>query len=96
MSKRSPASDDAPALPKGYEPEHVEPHWVEVWEQSEVGQGDPTSTAQPFSMVIPPPNVTGSLHIGHALDMTIQDIMARWKRMSGSDVPVAPMTPSRV
>ena len=79
-------------MPKGYTPESVEPRWTKVWEERGVGTPDPESLAAVYSMVIPPPNVTGSLHIGHTLDHTIQDIMARWKRMQGHDVLWLPGT----
>ncbi len=79
-------------MPKGYTPESVEPRWTKVWEERGVGTPDPESLAAVYSMVIPPPNVTGSLHIGHTLDHTIQDIMARWKRMQGYDVLWLPGT----
>jgi valyl-tRNA synthetase len=83
---------DADALPKGYEPEAVESRWVQAWEEAGVGHADASSSATPFCMVTPPPNVTGSLHIGHALNVTIQDILARWKRMAGFDVLWLPGT----
>ena len=79
-------------MPKGYAPESVEPRWTKIWEERGVGTPDPESLATVYSMVIPPPNVTGSLHIGHTLDHTIQDIMARWKRMQGYDVLWLPGT----
>ena len=79
-------------MPKGYAPESVEPRWAKVWEERAVGTPDPRSLAPVYSMVIPPPNVTGSLHIGHTLDHTIQDIVARWKRMQGYDVLWLPGT----
>ena len=79
-------------MPTGYDPESVEPRWAKAWEERGVGTADPDSSAPVYSMVIPPPNVTGSLHIGHALDHTIQDIMARWKRMQGYDVLWLPGT----
>ena len=79
-------------MPKGYAPESVEPRWTKIWEERGVGTPDPESLATVYSMVIPPPNVTGSLHIGHTLDHTIQDIMARWKRMQGHDVLWLPGT----
>ena len=79
-------SADATTLPKGYEPETVEARWAAEWEERAVGTPDPESSAEVYAMVIPPPNVTGSLHLGHALDHTIQDIMARWKRMQGYNV----------
>ncbi|HTB34511.1 MAG TPA: valine--tRNA ligase, partial [bacterium] len=69
-----------------YDPKEVEERWYRLWEQ----RGDFNSGRRPgapaFSIVIPPPNVTGSLHIGHALNNTLQDLLARWKRMQGFDV----------
>jgi valyl-tRNA synthetase len=73
-------------LAKAYEPKDVEPRWREFWEAGELFQADPDSGKQPFAIVIPPPNVTGSLHIGHAFTNTLQDVIVRWKRMSGFDV----------
>ncbi|MGD8329270.1 MAG: valine--tRNA ligase [Acidobacteriota bacterium] len=90
--QRKPAPSDAGEMPKGYEPEEVEPRWEKTWEERAVGTPDPASDAPVYAMVIPPPNVTGSLHLGHALDHTIQDIMARWKRMQGHDVLWLPGT----
>ena len=84
--QRKAAPSDPGEMPKGYEPAEVEPRWAAAWEERAVGTPDPESDAPVYSMVIPPPNVTGSLHIGHTLDHTIQDIMARWKRMQGYDV----------
>ena len=84
--QRKAVSSDPGDMPKGYEPAEVEPRWAAAWEERAVGTPDPESDAPVYSMVIPPPNVTGSLHVGHTLDHTIQDIMARWKRMQGYDV----------
>ncbi len=81
-------------LEKVYEPQRLEPHWVQWWIESHLYQAD-SATAQPgnvFSMVIPPPNVTGSLHIGHMLDHTIMDVAARWHRMQGKAVLWLPGT----
>ena len=66
-----------------YEPAAVEERWYPVWEKHGYFQADPTSTRKPFSIVIPPPNVTGSLHMGHALNNTLQDVVVRMKRMDG-------------
>jgi valyl-tRNA synthetase len=90
--QRKAASSAVEELAKGYDPAAVEPRWAEVWERRAVGTPDPAGGGEPFSMVIPPPNVTGSLHIGHALDHTVQDIMARWRRMQGRDVLWLPGT----
>ncbi|MGE5239700.1 MAG: valine--tRNA ligase [Chloroflexota bacterium] len=78
-------------LKKSYEPETIEDRWYSFWEEG--GYFSPSgSGAAPFSIVIPPPNVTGSLHMGHALNVTIQDILSRWKRMSGCSVLWLPGT----
>jgi valyl-tRNA synthetase len=71
---------------KGYEPSRVEPHWAEWWEKKGFFRSQDTSDKPPFSIVLPPPNVTGSLHIGHALTATIEDALVRYKRMSGFNV----------
>jgi valyl-tRNA synthetase len=73
-------------LAKVYDPKDVEPRWREFWESEGFFRADPTSGKPPFAIVIPPPNVTGSLHIGHAFTNTLQDVIVRWKRMSGFDV----------
>jgi valyl-tRNA synthetase len=66
-----------------YNPHQVEEKWYEIWEKNKLFQADENSSRLPFSIVIPPPNVTGSLHMGHALNNTIQDILTRYKRMDG-------------
>lgn len=66
--------------------------WYDRWEKAGAFQADPASSKPPFTMVIPPPNVTGALHMGHALNNTIQDIYARWHRMKGFDVLWLPGT----
>jgi valyl-tRNA synthetase len=71
-------------IPKAYEPKEVEERWYPFWENNRFFA--PESNANPkayvFSMVIPPPNVTGYLHMGHALNHTLQDVLARWRRMN--------------
>jgi valyl-tRNA synthetase len=62
------------------------------WEQSGAFHADPASAAAPFTIMIPPPNVTGSLHMGHALTMTLQDALIRWRRMQGRDALWQPGT----
>lgn len=79
-------------LPKSYQPENVEKKWYDYWIERGYFKAESTSHKQPFSMVIPPPNVTGSLHMGHALNNTIQDILARYKRMDGYNVLWLPGT----
>ena len=71
------------SLPDRYDPHQAEDTWYGVWEERGYFRADPFSKAKPYCIVIPPPNVTGSLHIGHALNNTLQDILVRWKRMEG-------------
>ncbi len=70
-------------MPKGYSPQAVEAAWYEWWEACGYFKPDENTSKEPFVMVIPPPNVTGTLHIGHALTNSIQDTVIRWRRMSG-------------
>ena len=83
---------DTSSLPAHFEPESIEPKLVERWLDSGVGRADVTSSKPKFSLVMPPPNVTGQLHIGHALDMTLQDVVVRHKRQRGFDVLWLPGT----
>jgi valyl-tRNA synthetase len=66
-----------------YEPASVEARWYGVWEERGYFHADAASPRRPYCIVIPPPNVTGSLHMGHAFDLTLQDILIRYKRMDG-------------
>ncbi|MGD9677350.1 MAG: valine--tRNA ligase [Vulcanibacillus sp.] len=70
-------------IPTTYDPKNIENKWYEYWLKNEFFKADNESDKEPYSIVIPPPNVTGMLHIGHAFDFTLQDIMARMKRMQG-------------
>ena len=70
-------------LPKVYEPQQVESRIYEMWMNGDCFNGDPDPKKKPFSISMPPPNVTGQLHMGHALDCTLQDILTRFKRMQG-------------
>ncbi len=79
-------------LEKSYEPEQVEGRWYQYWLEKGLFSADLKSQKKVFSMVIPPPNVTGSLHMGHALNCTLQDVMARYKRMQGYNVLWVPGT----
>lgn len=79
-------------IPKAYEPHAVEKKWYKYWEENNYFQADANSSKKPFSIVIPPPNVTGSLHMGHALNNTLQDILIRFKRMQGYNVLWLPGT----
>ena len=80
------------ALAKGYEFTEVESHWYRFWEENGFFHADQTSPKPPYSVVIPPPNVTGQLHMGHALNNTIQDILCRYKRLKGFEVLWVPGT----
>ena len=82
----------SPQLDKTYDPKAVEARWSQVWQEQGYFHATPTHTGQPYSIVIPPPNVTGSLHVGHALNHSIQDILIRWRRMQGRNVLWLPGT----
>ncbi|MBP0129434.1 MAG: class I tRNA ligase family protein, partial [Nitrospira sp.] len=81
-----------PQLDKSYDPKAVEARWYEVWTKKGYFHASPTHPGAPYSIVIPPPNVTGSLHVGHALNHSIQDILVRWRRMQGRNVLWLPGT----
>ena len=70
-------------LPKVYDPHAVEQKIYDMWEKGGYFRGVIDKEKEPFSIVMPPPNVTGQLHMGHALDATLQDILTRYKRMQG-------------
>ncbi|MFZ7102301.1 MAG: valine--tRNA ligase [Peptococcaceae bacterium] len=70
-------------ISKVYDPKQVEEKWYSHWEKEKYFHADVENDARHFSIVMPPPNVTGSLHLGHALDNTLQDILTRWRRMQG-------------
>jgi valyl-tRNA synthetase len=77
---------------KGYEPHEVEKRWYEYWENEQLFAAQEQSSQTAFSIVIPPPNVTGVLHMGHALNNTMQDIMCRYRRLCGDNVLWMPGT----
>lgn len=79
-------------LSKGFDHTTVDPKWYAFWEKTGAFLADPSSSRPAFSMVLPPPNVTGVLHIGHALNQTLPDVISRWKRMTGHDVLWLPGT----
>ncbi|SEN01296.1 valyl-tRNA synthetase [Lihuaxuella thermophila] len=72
-------------LPSAYDPKHAEAKWYDYWIEENFFQAGQDPAKKPYTIVIPPPNVTGNLHIGHALNNTLQDILIRWKRMQGYD-----------
>jgi len=79
-------------LDKKYEPGEVEKRWGRFWEEKNFFHADETRQSPAFSIVIPPPNITGRLHIGHAFNNTLQDILTRWKRMQGCNALWQPGT----
>ena len=79
-------------LPKAYEPQDYEADIYKLWEQSGAFTADPSSNKERFSIAMPPPNETGTLSLGHALFLTLQDIMARYHRLQGKDVLWLPGT----
>ena len=70
-------------LPKVYEPRQVEAKIYKMWEDGGYFRPSEKTDAKPFTIVMPPPNVTGQLHMGHAMDDTLQDTLIRFKRMQG-------------
>ena len=79
-------------MDKHYDSKTVEAKWYSWWEEHGLFHADPKEGGTPYSVVIPPPNVTGILHMGHALNQTIQDILVRWRRMSGFNTLWVPGT----
>ncbi|MBW2355578.1 MAG: valine--tRNA ligase [Deltaproteobacteria bacterium] len=81
-----------PTLEKGYDPKNVESRWYAAWEDAQAFGAADKSDQPAFSIVIPPPNVTGVLHMGHALNNTLQDILCRYRRLCGDNVLWMPGT----
>ena len=79
-------------LPKQYNPSEFEDKIYSYWIENNCFKASPNSKKKPYTIVIPPPNITGQLHMGHALDETLQDILIRWKRMSGYEALWLPGT----
>ena len=77
---------------KGYEPHEVEKRWYAYWEKEQLFTAEDQSPQASYSIVIPPPNVTGVLHMGHALNNTMQDILCRYRRLRGDNVLWMPGT----
>ena len=73
-------------MDKAYQFQTAQTKWYELWEKTGVFEGCPSSKKKPFSMSLPPPNITGNLHMGHALCYTLPDVIARSKRAQGFDV----------
>lgn len=79
-------------IPKVYNPAEVEQKWYKFWEENKLFSPEENSKKESFTIVIPPPNVTGNLHMGHALDNSIQDVLIRYKRMQGFNALWVPGT----
>ena len=79
-------------LPTVYDAQNTESKIYKFWEENELFKADAKSPKEPYSIVIPPPNVTGVLHMGHALDETLQDILTRYHRMAGYETLWLPGT----
>ena len=79
-------------MDKRYDPKPIEEKWYRFWTERNLFHGDAARGGEPYCVVIPPPNVTGILHMGHALNNTIQDILVRWRRMQGRNVVWMPGT----
>ena len=75
-----------PELEKVYSPVEIEKKWTAVWRERKVFTPDAEAGETPFTIILPPPNITGSLTVGHALGTTVQDLLCRWKRMKGFNV----------
>ena len=82
----------AEGLAPQYDPKPVERKWYSFWERHHLFHAEPNTDKTPYTIVIPPPNVTGILHLGHVLNNTIQDILIRWKRMQGYEALWMPGT----
>ena len=79
-------------MEKAYDPKQVEQRWYQTWVERGYFHASVTGPGSPYAIVIPPPNITGSLHMGHALNNTIQDILIRWRRMQGRNTLWVPGT----
>ena len=85
-------SNKSAALAKAYEAKTVDGKWYIFWKENNFFKANINSKKTPYCIVMPPPNVTGALHMGHALVNTLQDILIRWKRMSGYEALWIPGT----
>ena len=77
-------------MEKSYDPHAIEENWYRAWEQK--GYFEPSGEGEPYCIMLPPPNVTGSLHMSHAFQDTIMDALTRWQRMKGADTLWQPGT----
>ena len=79
-------------IPKNYDPHVCEDKWYRYWEENKLFNSEPDENKIPYTIVIPPPNVTGMLHLGHVLNNTLQDVYIRYKRMKGFNACWVPGT----
>ena len=84
--------EDVMDINETYDPKTVEARWYDVWLEQGLFAADVNSEREPYTIMIPPPNVTGSLHMGHAIFVTLQDLLVRWKRMQGFEALWLPGT----
>jgi valyl-tRNA synthetase len=80
---KTPEATETKDFAKAYDPQQIEPHWAQAWVDEQLFRPDDKASDRTFSIVIPPPNVTGSIHIGHMLEHTQIDTLTRWHRMRG-------------
>ena len=80
------------AMDKHYDPKAIEEKWHRRWVEANAFHSESGAGGEPYCVVIPPPNVTGILHMGHALNNTIQDVLVRWRRMQGRNTVWMPGT----
>jgi len=83
---------DLTDIPKAYNPKEVEDKWYKYWEENKLFHSEVDESKEPYTIVIPPPNVTGMLHLGHILNNTLQDVFIRYKRMKGFNALWVPGT----
>src|SRR5512143_4011118 len=88
----SPMNEKGPEKEKPYDPKSVEERWYAAWIAAGSFHADPSRPGDAYAIVIPPPNVTGSLHMGHALNITLQDVLLRYARMNGRNALWLPGT----
>src|SRR3990172_5817224 len=77
-------------MDKTYNHQDTEQKWYQFWEENGFSKANPLSSKKPYSLLVPPPNLTGELHLGHAMEHSIMDAIARFKRMQGHDVLLLP------
>src|SRR4030043_1756736 len=86
------APDKRDEMPKAYEPGNTEQKWYDFWMKQDYFRAERDPEKKPFVIILPLPNVTGELHVGHVLVVTLQDIMTRWHRMKGDSALWLPGT----